>query len=112
LSIVAAVPAPANAYSYGWVYIVVPKWWGWCPNPSYLNNYVTYVNYDVSGVSSGGDGGDDIVYAKVLLNQTNTVNLGVQCRWTMPQAATTRIVPTRTGQTFFVGATGGNYRQG
>jgi hypothetical protein len=110
-SVLAAVvaPAPASAATTGYVYLVTPQWWGWCPGSG---NYVTRVDYVVSSISSGGDSGDDIVYAKVNLNESQTVVMAVQCKKTLPQGSSTSIKPTRTGQTFFLGYPSGSWTSG
>lgn len=96
---------PADAAT-GYVYLVVPKWWGWCPGSS---NYATWVGYVNSNVSSGGDSGDDIVYARVNLNQPNTITMAVHCRRTLPQGSQATIRPTRNNQTFWMGYPSGAY---
>lgn len=106
MALVAVTPAHAAT---GNVYLVTPRWWGWCPGG---DNYVTWVSYAVSSVSSGGDGGDDIVYAKVILNQAQDVVMGVQCKKTLPQGSSTSITPTRSGQTFFMGFPSGSWTSG
>jgi hypothetical protein len=93
-------PFPARAATTGWVYLVTPRWWGWCPGSG---NYVTWVDYANGNVSSGGDGGDDIVYAKVQLNTSNTITMAVQCRKNLPQGSQVTITPTRNNQTWFLG---------
>jgi hypothetical protein len=111
-SLVAALviaPAPASAATTGYVYLVTPKWWGWCPGS---NNAITWVGWVNSNISSGGDSGDDIVYAKVYLGQSQEVVMAVQCSKTTPQGSTTTIKPTRTGQTFFMGYPSGSYTSG
>ncbi|MFJ1542251.1 hypothetical protein ACIODS_27305 [Micromonospora chalcea] len=102
-------PAPANAATTGYVYLVTPKWWGWCPGS---NNAITWVGWVNSSISSGGDSGDDIVYAKVNLNVSQTVVMTVQCSRSTPQGASASIKPTRTGQTFFMGYPSGSYTDG
>ncbi|WBC03315.1 hypothetical protein [Micromonospora sp. WMMA1976] len=91
------------------MYLVTPRWWGWCPGNG---NYVTGVNYAVSNVSSGGDSGDDIVYAKVNLNQAQDVVMGVQCAKNTPQGSSASITPTRSGQTFYMGFPTGSWTAG
>ena len=70
--------APAQAYSYGWIYLVFPTWAGNCPN----GGSVTYISAAVGphdDTWSGGDGGDDIIYPRVAMNQWNTVDAEVFC---------------------------------
>jgi hypothetical protein len=99
---VALLPSGASARttSYGYVYLVTPHWWGWCPG---ISNWVTWVGWVDGVMSSGGDGGDDIVYARVNLNTWNTVVMAVQCAKTLPQGMTYSIYPTRNGQAFYFG---------
>lgn len=101
-----AGPATAATAS---VYLVTPKWWGWCPGSG---NSVTRVNYVVAGVSQGGDSGDDVVYARVNLNVNNTVIMAVTCRFNTPQGSSAVIRPTRNGQTFFMGFPDGSWTSG
>jgi hypothetical protein len=104
----AAWPAAgsARAASTGYVYLVTPHWWSWCPGSG---NYVTFVYYVNGSLSSGGDGGDDIVYAKVNLNASNTIVMADRCAKTLPQGGTYNISPTRTGQTWWLGYPSGTY---
>lgn len=93
-----AAPARSSA-AVGYVYLVTPKWWGWCPYSS-----ITYVGWFNAGVSQGGDGGNDIVYAKVLLKQDNRITMQVSCSRSMPMGnVVTTIRPNRNGQTFWFG---------
>ena len=95
----------AHATSYGYVYFVAPSWWGWCPYSS-----VTAVSWFNTGISQGGDAGDNIVYAKVALNTRNTVTLQVQCSRTVPEGNVIQsITPTRNGETYWFGYPDGNY---
>lgn len=91
--------APAHAAT-GYVYLVTPKWWGWCPGSG---NYVTHVDYVNGSFSSGGDGGDDVVYAHVQLGTPNTITMAVQCARSLPQGSQATITPARTGQSWFMG---------
>lgn len=92
--------APAAAATTGWVYLVTPRWWGWCPGSG---NYVTRVDYYNGDFSSGGDAGDDIVYAKVQLNAPNTITMAVQCAKNLPQGSQVTITPSRNNQTWYMG---------
>ena len=68
-------------------------------NPLHWN-----VGWFNAGVSQGGDGGDDNVYAKVLLNQGNRITMQVTCSRSMPMGnVATTIRPNRNGQTFWFG---------
>lgn len=96
---------PANAAT-GYVYLVTPRWWGWCPGNG---NYVKRVDYVNGILSSGGDKGDDIVYAKVDLKRDNTIVMSVQCAKNNPQGSIATIKPNRTGQTFWMGYPSGAY---
>jgi hypothetical protein len=104
-----AASAPAEAYSYGWVYLVFPTWLGNCPAGGSVYSIEAAVGpYD--DVWSGGDSGDDIIYPEVALGQTNEVDAAVLCKngsrsyWNDAVHATFK--PTRTKQTFWVGPAG------
>ena len=99
-----AAAAPAEAATYGYVYLVTPQWWGWCPNSS-----ITFVHFTVAGISDGGDSGDDVVYARVALNQNNNVSMSDACRWSTPMGSLATIYPTRNNETFWMGYPGGSY---
>jgi hypothetical protein len=89
------------------VYAVAPQWWGWCLG---WGNYVTYVHYiNFTTGQQYGDWGDDIVWMPVANGQWNSVQIAVQCRWSMPQGWNYSILPTRYGQTWWFGYPGGTY---
>jgi hypothetical protein len=107
IAVVAALAATSRASAgSGGVYVVTPTWWGWCPGSS-----VTAVYYfNQTNGASGGDSGDDIVWAPVILNQSNALTVIVKCRATSESSSTyTFIRPTRTGQAWYIGANGGTW---
>jgi hypothetical protein len=76
-----------------------------CPG---WRNYATYaysINF-TTGTQSG-DWGDDIVWLRVANNQWNSIQVGVQCRYSTPQGRNFSIYPTRYGETFWFGYPGG-----
>ncbi len=99
-----AVATPAQAASNGGVYIVAPKSWGWCPNVRGVYNRPTQMH--VTNYTSGetrSDGGDDIIWVGVNMNQSNTVQVNVGCSLGHGSAGTlVRITPRRNGQAFYV----------
>lgn len=105
--------APAHAASNGGVYIVAPKWWGWCPNVGRVYNRPHYMQ--ATNTTSGdtrADSGDDIIWIGVQMNRRNTVHVNVGCSLGHGSTGTVAsFTPTRNGQTWFVspsGATSGN----
>lgn len=100
-----ALSAGGSAASGG-VYVITPTWWGWCPGSS-----VTAVYYfNQTNGASGGDAGDDVIWVPVNLYQTNFLTVIVKCRATWESSSTyTNIYPTRTGQSWFIGAGGGTW---
>jgi len=107
--VLATGATPASAASG--VYIVTPKWWGWCPNIRGITNRVTFVS--VTNTATGysqTDYGDDIGWTTVALNRSNTVRVNVGCSLGHGSTGTeVRITPRRNGQTFWVSPTGGSY---
>ena len=98
----ASAPAASSAAAAtGGVYIVTPTWWNWCPG-----SIVTAVYFfNTTNGTSGGDTGDDIAWAPVILNQTNYLTVIVKCATAGLSSSTyTNIRPTRTGQSWFIGA--------
>jgi hypothetical protein len=89
------------------VYAVMPTWWGWCPGWGNYATYAYYINFTTG--TQYGDWGDDIVWMRVANNQWNSLQVGVQCRWSPPQGWNFSIFPTRYGQTFWFGYPGGTY---
>lgn len=107
-----ATPVPASAATANaGVYIVAPKWWGWCPNVSGVTNRVTFmsqVNQTTGNMSS--DAGDDVIWSRVALNTYNTIDVQVGCIYGIGSSGTrVTIRPTRNGQTFWVSPTGASY---
>jgi hypothetical protein len=104
-----AAAAPAQAATFGWVYISFPKWLGNC---STNNGSVTTVWGATSpgGTRWNADSGDDIVYGKVALNQANSVQYTLFCAKGVASVyqpgISTSFVPTRNNQTIWVGPTG------
>ncbi|WP_069766815.1 hypothetical protein [Streptomyces sp. LUP30] len=102
---VAASQQAAQAASYGWVYISFPKWLGNCPNAS-----VTGIQAYTDFWSTNWDFGDDLVYGKVALGQRNTIIANLFCKRPgggfYQAVARTDVVPTRGGQTVWVGPAG------
>lgn len=109
--------APANAAT-GWIYISFPKWLGNCP----AGGSVFAILASVGGTwSTGGrfDWGDDLVYAKVNLNQSQSVSAQVWCakspgrtkpeRFNVSHSVSQTIKPTRNNQTVWVGLNGVRY---
>ena|SRR2546421_13025412 len=105
-AISAAMPAKAATANSG-IYVVMPSWWGWCAG---YGNYATYA-YSINFTSGTqhSDWGDDIVWMPVVNNQWNSIQVGVQCRWSMPQGWNFSIYPTRYGETYWFGYPGGTY---
>lgn len=105
---VAGAPA-ASAASYGWNYISLPTWLGNCPG----GGSVRYLQVMVGDTWSGGDYGDDLVYAKVRMNENQTVVAQGQCvsgsRTYWGPASSNTIRPTRQNQTWWVGPAGVNH---
>jgi hypothetical protein len=102
---VAVPPVPADAATYGYVYISLPTWKGNC-NWGSLGR-VTIISGTVSNVSSVSmDRGDDLVYMKVKLGEYNRVQFTAFCNkwpgWWQP-GFTTSIRPTRNNQTVWIG---------
>lgn len=100
-----ALPKSASATN-GWNYISLPTWLGSCPG----GGHVVYLFVAVGNTWSGGDGGDDLVYARVALNQNQTVSAQGLCYngrfsyW--GPASSNTIHPTRNNQTWWVGPWG------
>lgn len=101
-----AIPGTAYGQSYGWDYISLPTWEGNCPG----GGSVKFMQVSVGDTWSGGDFGDDLVYAKVVLGQNQPVvgqglcYKGSKSCW--GPAFYQTIHPSRTGQTWWVGPAG------
>jgi hypothetical protein len=106
ISMPAVVAPPAQATTIGYVYISFPTWEGNCAN----GGSVKTIWADDAWQTWNGDAGDDLIYGKVALNQTNRINYEVFCaKWPAGyyQAGTsTLFVPTRNNQTIWVGPAG------
>lgn len=103
-----ATAVPAYAYSYGWVYLVFPTWLGNCPG----GGNVTWIKAAVGphdDVWSGGDGGDDIIYPEVALNQWNSVDAEVFCSngyGSYYNYVHSNFYPVRNNEAIWVGSAG------
>lgn len=99
-------PTRAHAAGYGWDYISLPTWAGNCP----AGGSVKYMQIMVGTTWSGGDWGDDLVYAEVMIDQWQPVVgeglcvNGSKSYW--GPAFTQWIYPTRSNQTWWVGPYG------
>jgi hypothetical protein len=108
----AVTPKQASASGYGWDYISLPTWAGNCP----AGGSVKFMQIMVGNTWSGGDYGDDLVYAKVVLGQDQSVVGQGFCyngsRSYPGTPFTQTIHPTRSDQTWWVGPYGvwHNYR--
>jgi len=107
LAVAFAVTATqASASGYGWDYISLPTWAGNCP----AGGSVKFMQIMVGDTWSGGDWGDDLVYAKVVLGQDQPVvgqglcYNGSRSYWGPSFYQT--IHPTRSNQTWWVGPYG------
>ena len=95
--IVGQAAPTAEAATQVWVYVVTPNWWGWCSSTAYTSFSNTTTGH------SGGDGGDDIVWIRMNLNQSNTIHIQkVGCN----QGTIAYVRPTRSGQAAFISRTG------
>lgn len=98
-----ASATPAQAYPYGNAYLVVNNWR--CVG----GGTVKAVSGAVDQVWTGGDAGDNIIYAKVDLYRKNTFNGRAYCDrpWYDPRGdywiniVWWQFTPTRSGQTFW-----------
>lgn len=99
----------APATSVGWVYVSAPTWLGNCPRGG-LVRFLHVSNWGPSVITYAADGGDDIVYLKVALGESNTLVVAPVCyngtkSW--PGASSTHTIrPKRTKQTFWLGPLG------
>lgn len=103
-SVAAAAPASAAPANAG-IYVVTPSWWGHCTNFGGVAGLATVNSY--VGHSNAGDYGDDIAWVPVRLNTNQSIQIKTICRRFGAAAGTSMSItirPTRTGQTFFVGA--------
>lgn len=102
--------SPAHAI-YGQVYIVTPKWWGWCPG---TGNYVTQVvaHNITTGDRAASLPGKDVAFLRIDFERSNKVVVAVSCKWNTPLGATATIRPVRHKQTFYFGYPSGTYTSG
>lgn len=89
--------AEANAS----IYIVAPRWAGWCATK---NNRPFYMmQWNATTGHRTADYGDDIIGSRVRLHTSNTIDVQVGCLTGHGSAgAKIKIRPTRHNQTFFV----------
>lgn len=102
----------ADAATYGWVYISTPTWLANCNWGS--NGKVTALLLSVEGTwsTTSWDRGDDLVYAKVRLGETQRVSYTAYCnKWpgSYQSGVTQTIRPTRSNQTVWIGPAGVRY---
>jgi hypothetical protein len=99
------------ATANGGVYIIAPKWWGWCPNVAGQNNYPYYMSQEnyTTGDSSA-DAGDDVIWSRVTLNQNNRIEVQVGCiRGYYSTGTSVTIRPTRNGQSWDISPSGATW---
>lgn len=106
-----AAPA-ADASTYGWVYISAPTWLGNCNWGS--NGSVTGLLVSVGNTWSTTSWyrGDDLVYARVRLGESQQVSYTAYCnKWpgSYQPGVAQMIRPTRNNQTVWVGPAGVRY---
>jgi len=104
--LIASVAAPTASAATAWNYISLPTWLGNCPG----GGSVKFLQVSVGNTWSGGDWGDDLVYARVNLYQSQAVVARGYCqagsRWYWGPASHQMIYPTRQGQTWWTGPAG------
>ena len=103
------VAAPANAASYGWIYMSFPSWLGNCSGSA-----ISAVQASNSNIwSTNWDYGDDLVYGKVRLGANQTMSYNLQCkrygRVVGYHAGQAVIRPSRSNQTVWMGPGGVRY---
>lgn len=107
-----AVGQPAEAATYKWVYIVMPRWQGNCA----AGGNVTAIQASVGGIwSTNWDYGDDIVYGKVRIGANQQLSYNLYCnrgwmRGGYYQAWAVNIRPPSWARTIFVGPWGVYYQ--
>jgi hypothetical protein len=70
---------PAQAATIGYVYISFPKWLANCPNGGAVKTIWADDGWQVWNA----DAGDDLIYGRVALGQTNTISYTLFCaKWT------------------------------
>lgn len=99
---------PAHAAT-GNVWVSFPTWLGNCPS----GGSVTVIQGHVGNLwSTAWDAGDDLVYPRVNLNQTNTMVANVRCDRALNRGGpywtpvSWNFHPTRGGQTWWMGPAG------
>lgn len=106
LGVTALMARPAAAAGYGWDYISLPTWLANCPG----GGSVKYMQVMVGSTWSGGDYGDDLVYARVVVGDDQPVvgkglcYNGNRSYWGPDFYQT--IHPNRSNQTWWVGPAG------
>lgn len=100
------------AATNGWIYIVAPKWWGWCPNIRGIKNRV--VSVDVSNQTHGGTNrsswGSDVVPLRVRHGSNNKITVAVGCSLGHGSSGTTiNVTPGRNGQACFSASWGSSW---
>jgi hypothetical protein len=104
-----AAAGPAAASGTTWNYIVMPTWQGNCPGGGSVI-WVGAASWSASTSFSAADGGDDIVYLRVGLNEPVTITGNVICRAWWGQyngpAVSVSIQPTRFQQSWYIGPNG------
>lgn len=111
-------PGEAQGASVGWAYIAFPTWLGNC-GAAGGSVYAVQAMVGGTDVTRGFDFGDDIIYAKVKLKQSQDVSAQVWCsqrkpkskpaRFLLSHAVSQKIKPTRDKQTAWVGPGGVRY---
>ncbi len=98
------VVAPADAASANAsVYIVTPKWAGWCRAGTSANRPVVVSSNNMTTNHFAQDWGDDIIGSRVRLGTQNTIHVNVGCAQGFGSYGTTvTIRPTRHNQTFYI----------
>jgi hypothetical protein len=106
LSAAVLAAPPAQAATIGYVYISFPKWLANCPNGGSAKTIWADDGWQVWNA----DAGDDLIYGRVALGQTNTISYTLFCaKWPAgyyQPGYQTRFVPTRNNQTVWVGPAG------
>lgn len=108
----AGVTGPAQASTVGNVYIAFPKSQGNCPEGGSVMSV-----WAENGLQTWNwDRGDDTIYGKVNLGRTNTIRYELLCvgdhwweGWYYQPRTETSFVPTRSGQTVWVGPSGSTH---
>ena len=107
LAIGSAAPAAAAGSTFN--YIVMPTWQGNCPAGGNVT-WVAAASFSPSASATAADGGDDIVYLRVGLNENVTITGNARCTvgfvtYNGP-AVSVVIRPTRSNQAWYIGPNG------